>query len=36
MANTLHKDYSHVIDADLSRDFDSIPQVKLLVVFAAH
>ena len=30
IANALHKGYTQVIDADLSKDFDSIPHVKLL------
>lgn len=34
VANTLHKGYSHVIDADLSKYFDTIPHAKLLAVVA--
>jgi RNA-directed DNA polymerase len=34
VAKTLHKGYSHVIDADLSKYFDPIPHAKLLTVVA--
>ena len=34
VANTLHRGYSQVIDADLSKYFDTIPHAKLLAVVA--
>lgn len=34
IANTLHQGYTQVIDADLSKYFDSIPHAKLLSVVA--
>jgi len=34
VANTLHKGYSHVIDADISKYFDTIPHAELLTVVA--
>ena len=34
IANTLWAGYTHVIDADLSNDFDSIPHAQLLTVVA--
>ena len=34
VADTLHKGYCHVIDADLSKYFDTIPHAKLMAVVA--